>query len=154
MPLRNYPWKTDARDVAKILGNQEVHFQTIPPHVVMYIGDEFMDYLTCCRMLLAACSPNCVRDSVAALILKALGSLAPSNLTRMAIEGRFGQGAPAVQQPLWGIFMPQALVGPLTVRERALDHVQWARDAFLAEGWIQPNVMPQVAPMFPNDVRP
>ena len=58
------------------------------------------------------------------LILKALGSLAPSTLTRMAIEGCFGQGAPAVQQPLWGIFMPQALVGPLTVREQALVHVQ------------------------------
>ena len=153
MPLRNVPWKTNAKDVAKILEHQETHFKTIPPHIVMYIGEEFMDPKTCWTMLTGACSPDCVLESVPALIVKAVGSMAPSTLTRLAIEGRFGQGAPAVLPPLWGSFMPQA-VGPLTVRERALVHVQWARDAFLTDGWIQPNVLPQAAPMYPDALWP
>ena len=149
MPLRNVPWKNTAKDMAEILRNPEQHFPTIPPFVVMSIKEESMSVDVCWTMLLAACSPECVRESIAPMLIKALGTVRPSVLTLLAIEGGCAQGPPQIAATPW-TFMPPVF-GSLSVRDRALTHLRWARDSFIRQGSLPPQVLPQGAAIYPDE---
>ena len=148
MPNRYVPWKNTKRDIAEILGDPQRHLLTIPPHVVAFIPSESMCHEVCWYMLVAACSPTCLPDSVPYLLIKALGIITPSTLTNKAIQGLCAGGPSAIGAVSW-VLLPRQL-DPFSPRERALIQLQWARDAFIDQGWMQPQIMGG-APIYPDE---
>ena len=133
MPNRRVPWTTSAKDLREIMSNVDINLPTVTPHVVTAITQKHeMTPDLCWEFLVAGSRPECIDVTSDILITSALGLNNPSTLTRMAIEGFYGHGPPLVAFPGYGA--NQAVLRNLSVGDRALTQLQWARDGFYARG--------------------